>query len=185
MRQVHRGTRLIDAYRVRRALVECHGDVRPEPCLDLGRNLWSEQALCPIEVRTKSHAGLVYGRSPAEAEHLIPTAISQDRTRPTHEAMETAGARNSRIPGPEHQVIRIGQHHLGAQILQIAVQDRLDRTARPDRHERRRAHGAVRGLQYAAPSQPIDVAHLEVERSDRVCHAGHSGMLLSSEAMQR
>ena len=57
----------------------------------------------------------------------------------------------SRVARLEIQVIGVAEDDLGAEVDEVAVSQRLDRSARPDRHERRRLDDAVRRAQLAAP----------------------------------
>ena len=100
---------------------------------------------------------------PRETEHLVTAAVGEDRTVPPDEPMETARARDDVIARLEVEVIRIAQDDLGPDVFHVALSHRLHRPARPDGHESRRLHHAVRCLQLAATRATVGRDHREPE----------------------
>ncbi len=90
-----------------------------------------------------------------EAEDLKAAAVGEDRSRPPDEPVQTAAAGDQLVTGPQEQVIGVAEDDLGVHLLQVAMQCRLDGSLRPDRHERRRLHDAVRGLEFTEPRQAV------------------------------
>ena len=64
--------------------------------------------------------------------------------RPAHESMQAPERRDPFGRRPQHQVIGIGEQNIGAGRTHVVMMHALDRRLGADRHERRRAHDAVR-----------------------------------------
>src|SRR5688572_5588441 len=71
-------------------VVELHDDVSAEVALDLHHRLGSEATGRPIDVTAKLDSLLRDRSQLREREHLESPRIRQDRSVPTHEAMEPA-----------------------------------------------------------------------------------------------
>ena len=97
--------------------------------------------------------GALLGDLPAlgEAEHLVAAAVGEDRMRPADEAVQPATPGNQLVARTQVQVIGVAEDDLRADLLEVAMPHRLDRSLRPDRHEGRRLHDAVRRLELAEP----------------------------------
>ena len=98
-RSLHRGGGAFARGRIGEALVEHHGDVGPEPGLDIHRHLRSQEMTRAIEVRSELDS--VLGDAPAlgQAEYLVSAAVGQDRTVPGGEAVKTARRAMRSSPG--------------------------------------------------------------------------------------
>ena len=96
-------------------------------------------------MRAERHA--VAGDFPqiAEAEHLKSAAVRQDCAIPRHEFMQAAELPDQVVAGAQIQMIGVAQNDLGVHVGQHLRQHSFDRALRPDRHEDRRRHVAVRG----------------------------------------
>ena len=69
---------------------------------------------------------------------LEAAGIGEDRVRPVHEAVQAAERGDALGAGPQHQVIGVAEHDLGAGRAHVVVMHALDRGLRADRHEGRR-----------------------------------------------
>ena len=158
--------RLADHFRigrVRETFIEHHRDVRTELGLDVDRLLRRQQMRRAVEMRAKSRAFLVDGPPRGQAEHLVAAAVGQDGTRPPDERMEAATPRDQVVARPQIEVIRVAQEDVGAELLEIPVQDALDGALRADRHEGGRRNVAVRGRHHAAAGAAIPVGDAKGE----------------------
>src|SRR5688572_27663822 len=116
-----------------------------------------------VQVRLEIGSLLADDAALREAEHLKPAAVGEDRVRPADKAMEAAAAGDQFITGAEKQVIRVGEHDLGARFLDVAVPRRLHRALRADGHEGRRLYDAVRRLELAEARRAVGRSHGETE----------------------
>ncbi len=134
----------------RRDVVEAHGDVAAEVPLDLGRELRREPDRRSVVDAPEGHPVVIdrEQRVP-QREDLEPARVGQDRRVPAHEAVQPAELRDQAVAGPEVQVVRVPEHDLRPEPLQLGRVERLHRGLRPDRHEHRRPHLAVRGREHA------------------------------------
>ena len=76
---------------MREALVEHHRDVGPELRLNVSGFFRREQMLGAVEMRFEARALLGDGAPIGEAEHLISTAVGENRSVPVHESVQSAG----------------------------------------------------------------------------------------------
>jgi hypothetical protein len=97
-----------------------------------------------------------------EAEYLKSAGIGQDGSVPSHEAMQATELANERVSGSEKQVVRVGEHDLGAGRAEIVRPERLHRRVRADRHEDRRLDHAVGGRQSAGAGRAVGREQLEL-----------------------
>ena len=82
--------------------------------------------------------------------------------------MEPAERADALRARPQIEMIGIGEDDLRAEIVEVAMRDRLDGALRADGHECRRIHRAVRGRQHAAARGAVRVRHIESGTSSRV-----------------
>ena len=89
-----------------------------------------------------------------------PPRVGQRQPAPSGEPAEPAERGDRLGAGPQHQVVRVAEHDLGAELLVVGGAEVLDRAAGADGHEARRAVGAAcrarRRRARAAPSAAID-----------------------------
>src|SRR6267143_6053434 len=69
-------------------VIERHRNVGPEHPLDLRGALGGERAAAAVHVTLELHTVLVQAARPREREHLKATGIGEERTIPTHEAVQ-------------------------------------------------------------------------------------------------
>ena len=159
----HRGLGLRLRHRVARALVEHHGDIGPEPGLDVRGALRGQPLPAAVEMRPKPDAVLVDVPAVAEAEHLVAPAVGQDRPVPADEAVQAAGPRHEPGAGTQMQVIGVGEDELRPQAEDVAMRQSLDGPPRAHRRERRGPDHPVRGAELARARPPIAVGHSKRE----------------------
>ena len=117
-----------------------------------------------VEVRVEGDAVLGHLPQVGQRHDLEPAGIGQDRAVPVHEAVQPAELGDPLGAGPQHQVIGVAEHDLGAGgRAPIPAVMRLDRAGGADRHEGRRFHRAVGGGQRAAPGRAVGCMHIETQ----------------------
>jgi hypothetical protein len=149
----------------RRALVEDHGDVGAETHLDIDGALRRQQVKGAVEVRAEFRAFFMDAAQRGEAEHLIATAVGQDRQIPSHEPVKSAAAGNELVAGPQIKVVGIAEDDLGAHLLEVALGDGFHRAARANRHEGGGLDDPVRRRELAAPRGAVAVHDAELKSS--------------------
>ena len=80
-------------------------------------------------------------------EDLETTRIGENRAVPARERVQPAELLDHVLAGAEMQVVGVAEDDLRADHAQLARVEALDRSLRPDRHERRCLHVAVAGAQ--------------------------------------
>jgi hypothetical protein len=124
-----------------------------------GVSWWSEPSRCE-----RNSAPAAVAREVIEAEDLEAAAVGEDRVLPPHEVVWPSEGRHQVRPRPEHQMIGVGQDHLGAQTLHFLGRQRLYGGLRPHRHEGRGLHRPMGGLQDAGAGGAI------ARQDAEVCH---------------
>ena len=76
--------------------------------VDSGVNVWR----IAVEVRLEDHALLGDLAQAAQAEDLKAAGIGEDGVRPGHEAVQSAHLADQLVPGPQIQMIGVGQQDL-------------------------------------------------------------------------
>ena len=155
---------LVFARRPARAFVQHHGDVAVQLMLNRHGTRRGQMVTRAVGMRAEHHAVLLDGAELGERHHLEAARIGEDGPRPVHELVQAAEARDALCAGPDHQVIGVAEHHLGAARPHRIDREALDRRLSPHRHEGRRAHRPVGGLQPAEPGPAIRRLHGEAER---------------------
>ena len=163
-RQVHglRHERLLG--RVRRALVQLHGDVGAQLLLDGHVALGRPTHLRAVVDGAEREALVVQLERVGQAEHLEPARVSEHGAVVVHEAVHAAGFGHHVGAGAQRQVVRVGQHHLAVQVAQLARGDALHRGAGAHRHEHGRLERSVRGLVGQRTGMPAGRLDLAVEQ---------------------
>ncbi|MPM47030.1 hypothetical protein SDC9_93738 [bioreactor metagenome] len=176
----------------RRQLVEGEHDVGAQLVLDPHRHLGGEAELIAVEVGEEGHPVLVDERPPrlalgdhvvvlqaggvhrqdllepgTEAHHLEAPGIGEGRPRPVHEGAESTGLVDDVGARLQIQVVRVRQHRLGTELLDLAGRDRLHRGLGTDRHERRGPDLPVRGADHPRTPPPVVQLDLATETERR------------------
>ena len=100
-------------------LVEGDRDVRAERLLDADRELRREPVDRAVEVAAERDAVLVDDPQVAERDDLEAARVGQDRAVPVHEPMQAAEPRDPLVPGPQVQVVGVGQDDRGADVAEV------------------------------------------------------------------
>jgi len=124
------------------AFVEGHDDVRAEVLLNPNGALRREAMRRAVNVTLEGHAFIVYLAGLRQREDLEAARIGKQGMRPAHETMQTAQASHHVITGAQVEMIGVGKHQRGAQVLDLGGRERLDR--------RLRAHGREDGCEQVA-----------------------------------
>src|SRR5690606_18758943 len=153
-------------------VVELHDHVRAKIPLDLHHGLGREREPRAIHVTAELDSFLAHGVQGSQGEHLETTGVREDRPVPVHERVEPSERAYDLVAGAEMQVVRVGQQHGGSGGLKVARIERLHRCERPDGHERRSEHLAVRRPEAAGASAAARALHREGEVADGCCGCG-------------
>jgi hypothetical protein len=81
--------------------------------------------------------------------------------------VEPAAPRDQVGTGPQIEMVGVAQQDRGADRFEVAMGQAFHRALRPDRHERRRLHVAMRRRHAPAPRAAVGVSHAEAEGSHR------------------
>ena len=139
-------------------------DVGAQRLLHLDDELGREEVGRAVDRRAELDARLADLSELGEAPHLESAGVGQDGAVPAHETMEAAELTDEVVAGPEKQVIRVGEHDLGAGRAEVVRPQRLHGGVRADRHEDRRVDDAVRRGQPAGAGGAIGGDQLELHR---------------------
>src|SRR5262249_44694327 len=121
-----------------------------------------------VEMRLELHAFLGNGALLREAENLKASAVGQNGTVPSDEAMQASQVGDQLRPRSKHQVIGVAEDDLRPQARQIIRADRLDCPCGSHGHEGRSFYAPVRSAQSSAPSLRLSVAVQEL-KFNRAC----------------
>ena len=105
-----------------------------------GVSTWVEPSICDWKVTPVSSIL----RRLRQRHDLEAAGIGEDRIGPVHELVQPAELRHPLRAGPQHEVIGVAEHHVGAERLHLIGIHRLHGRRRADRHEGRRADDAAR-----------------------------------------
>ncbi len=97
---------------------------------------------------TKSNAVLADIAQLSETEDLKPAGIRQDRARPVHEFMQTAGFLDEQMPGLRPQMIGVAEDNPSPGVLQLFSRQGFDRRLGADGHKHWRRERTVRGFNF-------------------------------------
>jgi hypothetical protein len=147
--------------------------------LDVDGALGGQQVKRPVDVGSKLGTLLLDPPHRCEAEDLVAAAVGQNRAIPADELVQATALRYQGVPRLQIQVVGVAEDDFGAESLQIALRDRLDRAAGPDGHERGCLDDTVRRGELTATSAAVAVenAEMEVGRHARVSISKSAGEL--------
>ena len=135
----------------RRAHVEHHLDVAAQLHLDVDGALGGEVVTAAV-VGGRERGALVVDLG-LQREHLVAARVGEHVARPGGEAVQATELLDHLGARPQHQVVGVAQHHLGAQPVEVGRRQRPHRPPCPHRHEARRGerpsrrrHGPGAGL---------------------------------------
>ena len=132
------------------AFVELHDDIGIEQPLDLNGALRGELKHRSVEVGAERDAALLDLAQVGERHDLEAPGVGQDGMRPAHELVQAAERRDPFRAGPQHQVIGVREHNVGARGAHVAGKHCLHGRCRSDRHKYRRADWPARGCYFSA-----------------------------------
>ena len=139
----------------RRAFVELHLDVGAEEALDFNGAFRRQHVARAVDMRLERHA--VFGEFPQlrQRHHLKAARVGKDRMRPVHESVQSAECGDALRRRPQHQMIGVAEHDVGACRPHMLGQHRLHRAGGADRHEGGRPDCAMRGLDDAGARRAV------------------------------
>ena len=114
-RALHRLGHLSLGGRPGRTLIEAHDEVGPQGLLLRHRPLRAEHVLRAVVDGAEGHPAVVDLCRVAQAEHLVAAAVGEDGPVPLHERVQAAKTPHRVAPGPQRQVVRVGQDDLSAE----------------------------------------------------------------------
>src|SRR5688572_31617350 len=107
---------------------------------------------------------LLCDRAVAHREDLVAARVRDDRPAPAHELVKPAHLRDQLVARLDEQVEGVAEHHVVAELGDLAGVERLDGRGRGERHEGRRADRPMRGVDDARPR--VAVARSEEHTSE-------------------
>ena len=161
-RQPHRALDIVAPGRQPHALVHLHGDVGAEQPLHLDRTLRRQLDLGAVDMRAEGHGLLAYLAQVRQRHHLEAAGVRQHRAVPAGEGLQAPQRRDPFGARPQHQMIGIAEHDVGAGIAHLAPVHALHRAGRADRHEGRRLHHAMRRGQAAGAGGTVGGEQFEM-----------------------
>ncbi len=121
--------------RVRRAIIEDHGDVGPEFALNLHGFFGTEKEERAIEMRAEFDAVGFDFANGGEAEDLEAAGVGEDWERPIDKFVEAAGGADDFHAGANVEVIGVAENDLSAEFTKFARIDGFDAALGADGHE--------------------------------------------------
>ena len=157
--------------------IQLHLDIGAEQALDFNRAFRCQFMLGAVDMRAEHHALLVELAQFGQRHHLKTTRIRQNRVWPAHHMVQAAETGDPFGPRPQHQMIDIAQHHIGACGAHLIGIHGLHSRRRADRHESGCADFAARHGDAAPPRLAGTRQHGEPEigRGHRSI-SGHEGV---------
>ena len=128
-----------------------------------------------VDMRLEGDARLVDLAQLRQRHDLEAAGVGEDRERPVHEAVQPAEARDALRAGPQHQVVGVAEHHVGAERLHLIRVHGLDGRRRADRHEGGRADDAARHPDFAGARRAVGFVTVKVKVSDMPVVNRHPG----------
>ena len=157
-----------------RDLVEAHRDVAAQVALDLRRELGREVRLGAVVDVAERDAVVVHRRQRvAEGEDLETAGVGENRAVPPHEPVQPAELGDQLVARAEMQVVGVAEHDLRAEPAHLVRIQRLHGRLRPDRHEHRRAHLAVRGREDPGPRSTVSCREAKRAHGCSIATFGH------------
>lgn len=98
-----------------------------------------------IQVRAECDALVRHVLEVAQAEDLEAARVGQNRAGPRHESMKAAHSPNQLMPGPQIEMVGVGEQNLNVETFEVLLGLAFDGRGRADGHERRRLDDAMRG----------------------------------------
>ena len=144
-----------------RAHVEDHLDVGAEQLLDADRRLRREGV--PRAVVGGREGGALLGDLRPEGEDLVTARVGQHVAVPGGEAVQATELADQLGPGAQHQVVRVRQHHLGPERLEVIGSQRAHRGPGADGHEARRLERAPRRADPAPAGRAVGGVDLDAD----------------------
>ena len=153
------------------ALIELHADVGAELHgnfhVVLGR---PEHVAAVVIVDDKAHALVGELDGVVVAEHLEAARVGKNGAVPVHKLVQSAQLGDGVLAGTHGQVIGVGKHNLGAELLDGLGRYTLDVCLGAHGHKDRRLDVAVRGVQYAGTRMRRRVLGDQVEFKKALVH---------------
>ena len=165
----HRGRR-----RQRRADVEHHLDVGAELRLDVDRGLGREPVGAAVVGGPERDAVVVEGHVAArlEGEDLVAAGVGEHVAGPVGEAVQPPEALDDVGAGLQHQVVRVAEHDLHAEVGEVGGRQGAHRAPGAHRHEARRADLAAGRADDAGPRRAGRGGDLHRRGSSALAPAG-------------
>ncbi len=137
-------------------------------------------------MRAERHRGLGDLAQLGQRHHLEAAGVGQHGAAPAGEALQAAKRRDALGARPQHQVIGVAEHDVGAGIAHLAPVHALHGAGCADRHEGRCAHHAVRRGQAAGAGRAVGRQQLEMVGKACLGRADigntHGGLIASGAA---
>jgi hypothetical protein len=115
-------------------------------------------------MRAEGHRVLADFSQIRKRHHLKAAGIRQHRSTPTGEALQAAECGDPLGARPQHQMIGVAEHDIGAGVARLAPMHAFHGTRGANRHESRCPHHAVRRGQSAGAGVAVGAEQFEMVR---------------------
>ena len=133
--------------------VEGHLNVGPQAFLHPHGDFRGQALKRSVIGGAEGHAVVICPR--CQRKDLKSAGIGEQVARPPGETVQAPQRFDHFHPGPQHQVIGVGQDDLRSEQVEIPGVEQAHRAAGPHRHEAGGGEGASRGLHHASPGQTV------------------------------
>src|ERR1700676_4770068 len=115
-----------------------------------------------VDMRAERHRALAELAQLRQRHHLEAAGVGQHRSLPTGKFLQAAEGSDPLGARPQHQMIGVAEHDIGAGIAHLAPMHALHGASGADRHEGRRSHHAMRRGQFARARAAVGRDQIEV-----------------------
>jgi hypothetical protein len=139
-----------------------HGDVGAKQPLHLDSAFRRKRHAVAVDMRAEGYSLFGDLAQLRERHDLEAAGVGQHRAVPAGKGLQAAERRDTLGAGPQHQVVGIAEHDVGAGFAHVAPVQALHGSGRSNRHERGRPHHPVRRRQATGPRGAVGRKQLEV-----------------------
>ena len=161
-RELHGALDVVAPGRQTNAFVELHRDVGAEQPLYVDRALRRQFDRCAVDVGSEGDSVFLHFSQLRQRHHLKAAGIRQHGSVPGGEFLQAAEVCDPPGAGTQHQVIGVAEDDIGPGVAHLAPLQALHGALRPDGHERRRSHRAMRRGEKAGASLAVAAEQLEM-----------------------
>ena len=137
------------------AFIHLHGNVGAEQELYLDRAFGRQLDLCAVDMGAESDGFFTHLAEFGQRHHLKAAGVREHRSVPTCKLLQTSERCDALRPWPQHEMIGVAEHYIGAGVAHFAPMHALHGACGPHRHESRCSHHAMRRRQPAGARSAV------------------------------